>query len=166
MSVQYMLEAADAPVVWRGPRKTALIKRFVKDTFWGRLDYLVVGMKTINVHANTRKANKHMHKHTSTSIVRVCMMRMCSANVAHADTPPGTSDEHLTVVGALKNSRPDGAVIVTTPHPLSLGTVRKEVWRSCLCAFALGPLLADSSYSSYCADQFLSKDGNSHSGSS
>ncbi len=58
----------------------------------------------------------------------MCVLRMCSVvNVAPADTPPGTSDEHLTVVGALKNSRPDGAVIVTTPHPLSLGTVRKEV---------------------------------------
>ena len=31
----------DQAVVWRGPRKTELIKRFMKETFWGRMDYLV-----------------------------------------------------------------------------------------------------------------------------
>ena len=41
MSVGLLLEEADSAVVWRGPRKTALIKRFLKDTFWGRLDYLI-----------------------------------------------------------------------------------------------------------------------------
>jgi hypothetical protein len=43
------------------------------------------------------------------------------------DTPPGTSDEHLTVVAALKSSRPDGAIIVTTPQEISLSVVKKEV---------------------------------------
>ena len=62
-----------------------MIKRCLKDTFWGKLDYLVV------------------------------------------DTPPGTSDEHLSVIAALKNSRPDGAVMVTTPQEVSLTTIRKEV---------------------------------------
>ena len=41
MSVGSLLEESDSAVVWRGPRKTALIKRFLKDTFWGRLDYLI-----------------------------------------------------------------------------------------------------------------------------
>ncbi len=41
MSVGSLLEGGGAQaVVWRGPRKTALIKRFMKETFWGRLDYL------------------------------------------------------------------------------------------------------------------------------
>jgi MinD superfamily P-loop ATPase len=44
-----------------------------------------------------------------------------------SDTPPGTSDEHLTVMKALKNVKPDGAVIVTTPQKLALGTIRKEI---------------------------------------
>ena len=43
------------------------------------------------------------------------------------DTPPGTSDEHLTVVKALKNVSPDGAVIVTTPQDIALNTIRKEI---------------------------------------
>ena len=44
-----------------------------------------------------------------------------------ADTPPGTSDEHLTVVKVLKKIRPDGVVIVTTPQEIALATIRKEI---------------------------------------
>ena len=43
------------------------------------------------------------------------------------DTPPGTSDEHITVVQYLKSSNIKGAVIVTTPQEISLLDVRKEV---------------------------------------
>ncbi|KAI9202163.1 P-loop containing nucleoside triphosphate hydrolase protein [Polychytrium aggregatum] len=43
------------------------------------------------------------------------------------DTPPGTSDEHLSIVNYLKESGIDGAVIVTTPQEVSLQDVRKEI---------------------------------------
>lgn len=43
------------------------------------------------------------------------------------DTPPGTSDEHLTVVKTLINAHPDGAIIVTTPQEVALATIRKEI---------------------------------------
>ena len=44
------------------------------------------------------------------------------------DTPPGTSDEHISVVETLKQSRnPDGAVLVTTPQGMSVGDVRREI---------------------------------------
>lgn len=85
MSVGSLLEKGDSAIIWRGPRKTGLIKQFLKDTFWGRLDYLIF------------------------------------------DTPPGTSDEHLTVVKALKDVKPDGAVVVSTPQDLALATIRKEL---------------------------------------
>ena len=49
MSVGCLLEERDSAVVWRGPRKTALIKRFVKDTFWGRLDYLIFDILCSNI---------------------------------------------------------------------------------------------------------------------
>ena len=42
-------------------------------------------------------------------------------------TPPGTSDEHLTVVKSLMNARPEGAIIVTTPQEMALATIRKEI---------------------------------------
>ncbi|KNC85717.1 hypothetical protein SARC_02127 [Sphaeroforma arctica JP610] len=41
--------------------------------------------------------------------------------------PPGTSDEHLTIVQALKACNPDGAIIVTTPQDVALATIRKEL---------------------------------------
>ncbi|KAJ3255979.1 Nucleotide-binding protein 2 [Boothiomyces macroporosus] len=43
------------------------------------------------------------------------------------DTPPGTSDEHISIAGYLKEHEPDGAVIVTTPQGISLIDVRREI---------------------------------------
>lgn len=43
------------------------------------------------------------------------------------DTPPGTSDEHLSVNSFLKESVVSGAVLVTTPQEVSLLDVRKEI---------------------------------------
>ncbi|KAM9584082.1 cytosolic Fe-S cluster assembly factor NUBP2 isoform 1-T1 [Trichechus inunguis] len=43
------------------------------------------------------------------------------------DTPPGTSDEHLSAVEALRPYRPLGTVLVTTPQAVSVGDVRREL---------------------------------------
>lgn len=43
------------------------------------------------------------------------------------DAPPGTSDEHISIVQFLQASGVDGAVIVTTPQQVSLIDVRKEI---------------------------------------
>lgn len=43
------------------------------------------------------------------------------------DTPPGTSDEHLSIVQYLSSTHIDGAVIITTPQEVSLQDVRKEI---------------------------------------
>ncbi|KAJ6655996.1 hypothetical protein lerEdw1_004581 [Lerista edwardsae] len=43
------------------------------------------------------------------------------------DTPPGTSDEHLSIVQYLSACSVDGAVIVTTPQEVALQDVRKEI---------------------------------------
>ncbi|EPS65090.1 hypothetical protein M569_09688, partial [Genlisea aurea] len=85
MSIGFMLPSPDEAVIWRGPRKNAMIKQFLKDVDWGELDFLVV------------------------------------------DAPPGTSDEHITIVQLLQATGTDGAVIVTTPQQVSLIDVRKEV---------------------------------------
>eukprot|EP00898_Chlorokybus_atmophyticus_P008134 jgi/Chlat1/8321/Chrsp8S08090 len=42
MSIGFMLPDPDEAVVWRGPRKNGLIKQFLKDVFWGDIDYLIV----------------------------------------------------------------------------------------------------------------------------
>ena len=43
------------------------------------------------------------------------------------DTPPGTSDEHLAIVSLFKQSKVNGAVLVTTPQEVALSDVRKEI---------------------------------------
>jgi len=43
------------------------------------------------------------------------------------DTPPGTSDEHITVMESLRTVKVQGAVLVTTPQAVSVGDVRREV---------------------------------------
>ena len=85
VSVSFMLEREDDAIIWRGPKKNALIKQFLKDVDWGaHLDYLLI------------------------------------------DTPPGTSDEHISLAQYLMTGV-DGAVLVTTPQEVSLQDVRKEI---------------------------------------
>lgn len=43
------------------------------------------------------------------------------------DTPPGTSDEHISIVNYLKETNMLGCIIVTTPQEVALSDVRKEV---------------------------------------
>ncbi|MFA4943428.1 MAG: iron-sulfur cluster carrier protein MrpORP [Lentisphaeria bacterium] len=42
MSIGLLLDNRDAPVIWRGPRKTAMIQQFLQDVEWGELDYLII----------------------------------------------------------------------------------------------------------------------------
>lgn len=42
MSIGFMLPNPNDAVIWRGPRKNALIKQFLKDVDWGDLDFLVI----------------------------------------------------------------------------------------------------------------------------
>lgn len=43
------------------------------------------------------------------------------------DAPPGTSDEHISIVQYLQDTGIDGAIIVTTPQQVSMIDVRKEI---------------------------------------
>ena len=61
MSIGFLLKNYDNDaIVWRGPKKNAMVKQFITDVCWGELDYLIV------------------------------------------DTPPGTSDEHISIVEAVQ----------------------------------------------------------------
>jgi len=44
VSMAFILENPDQPVVWRGPLKHQAIKQFLADIDWGELDYLVVDL--------------------------------------------------------------------------------------------------------------------------
>ena len=41
MSVGFMIDDVDAPVIWRGPVKAGVIKQLINEVNWGELDYLV-----------------------------------------------------------------------------------------------------------------------------
>lgn len=42
ISVGFMLQSADEAVIWRGPLKYSLIRQFLKDVYWGALNYLII----------------------------------------------------------------------------------------------------------------------------
>ena len=44
MSMGFLIQDADSPVIWRGPLKMAAIKQFIGDFNWGNLDYLIVDL--------------------------------------------------------------------------------------------------------------------------
>lgn len=95
ISLGFLLPSRSSAVVWRGPKKTAMVRQFLTDVLWPPLDYLLI------------------------------------------DTPPGTSDEHISLAETLlqqtvvssPNTLPKlaGAVIVTTPQAVAVSDVRKEL---------------------------------------
>lgn len=95
ISLGLLLPSRSSAVVWRGPKKTAMVRQFLTDVLWPSLDYLLI------------------------------------------DTPPGTSDEHISLAETLlqqtSTPTPDtlpqlaGAVIVTTPQAVAVSDVRKEL---------------------------------------
>jgi len=91
MSIGFLLKDSRQAVVWRGPKKSAMIRQFLADVRWGELDWLVI------------------------------------------DTPPGTSDEHISLLENLLpalQSNPNTtlhSILVTTPQAVSLSDVSKEL---------------------------------------
>ncbi|KAF2467959.1 P-loop containing nucleoside triphosphate hydrolase protein [Lindgomyces ingoldianus] len=94
MSLGFILASRSDAVIWRGPKKTAMVRQFLTDVLWPRLDFLLI------------------------------------------DTPPGTSDEHISLLETLlkQTSSPtsppnqlSGAVVVTTPQAISISDVKKEL---------------------------------------
>ena len=41
------------------------------------------------------------------------------------DSPPGTSDEHISIVQYVKTTKSDGVIIVTTPQEVAIADCRK-----------------------------------------
>ena len=41
MSMAFLLESDDTPVIWRGPMKMGAIRQFLAEAEWGELDYLI-----------------------------------------------------------------------------------------------------------------------------
>jgi len=89
ISLALLLPSRSSAIVWRGPKKTAMVRQFLTDVLWPPTSYLLI------------------------------------------DTPPGTSDEHISLAETLLSKalpgQLAGAVIVTTPQAVAVLDVRKEV---------------------------------------
>lgn len=44
MSLNYLIDEEDKPVIWRGPAVSGVVKQFWNEVLWGDLDYLVVDL--------------------------------------------------------------------------------------------------------------------------
>lgn len=42
VSMAFLLQTRDTPVIWRGPLKMKLIQQFLSDVLWGDLDWLII----------------------------------------------------------------------------------------------------------------------------
>jgi len=92
MSLGFLLQDRGDAVVWRGPKKTAMVTQLLSSVLWPKsLSYLLI------------------------------------------DTPPGTSDEHISLVTTLLDptkilpTQNLGAVVVTTPQAIATADVKKEL---------------------------------------
>lgn len=105
MSIGFLLNSRNSAVVWRGPKKTAMVKQFLTDVCWGEIDYLII---------DTPPGNFSMlYDNISFALHYLYLI--------------GTSDEHITVMENLKSVKCDGAVIVTSPQEVAIEDVRKEI---------------------------------------
>jgi ATP-binding protein involved in chromosome partitioning len=44
MSIGFLLENKDSPIIWRGPAKMGAIKQFLEEVYWGELDFLIIDL--------------------------------------------------------------------------------------------------------------------------
>jgi ATP-binding protein involved in chromosome partitioning len=44
MSMAFLIQDKDAPIIWRGPMKMGAIQQFLRDVEWGKLDYLIIDL--------------------------------------------------------------------------------------------------------------------------
>lgn len=104
MSIGFLLPSATSAVIWRGPKKNGLIKQFLLDVDW------TGGLEEDEDEGESKSKDEPL------------------LDYMLIDTPPGTSDEHLSIVSLLRDSGGlDGAVLLTTPQEVSLQDVRKEI---------------------------------------
>lgn len=94
MSIGFMLPSSSDAVIWRGAKKNGLIKQV------RRID---LGLASTDARQFLRDVD------------------WGKLDYLVVDTPPGTSDEHLSVVKYLAASgQIDGAVVLTTPQEVAL----------------------------------------------
>lgn len=98
MSLGFLLRERGDAVIWRGPKKTAMIRQFLSDIFWGATDYLLI---------DTPPGTSDEHIALAEQLLTL--------STADAATAARRNVPRLT-----------GAVLVTTPQAVAISDVRKE----------------------------------------
>ena len=107
LSLAFLLPSRDSAVIWRGPKKTAMIRQFVSDVLWPpNTDYLLI---------DTPPGTSDEH----IAIVEELHKLTIATPVTQNGQP------HLNISSAAPSLA--GAVIVTTPQAISTSDVRKEL---------------------------------------
>ena len=127
MSVGFLLKRKEDSVVWRGPKKNAMIRQFLSDVRWGELDYLVIDTPPGEHRALHYAACQFPLRRCSpcaplpppSELPRGISHRSLRCRLTSTST--GTSDEHLSLVEHMAPVHDRiSAVIVTTPQAVAL----------------------------------------------
>lgn len=101
MSLGFLLRERTDAVIWRGPKKTAMIRQFLSDVLWGDTDYLLI---------DTPPGTSDEH----IALAEQLLTLSTTDPVAAAQSNP-------------PRPRLAGAVLITTPQAIATSDVRKEV---------------------------------------
>ncbi len=116
LSLAFLLPSRSSAVIWRGPKKTAMIRQFVSDVLWPpNTDYLLIDTPpgTSDEHiAIVEELHKIAPPPMSTLSATANGNGLRGENARTLTPPP----PHLA-----------GAVLVTTPQAISTSDVRKEL---------------------------------------
>ena len=105
MSIGFLLGDPDDAVIWRGAKKHGWIIEL--DSFIALIQQF---LSEINWGA-----------------LDYLIIDSISSYIGSQLAPPGTSDEHISIVNFLRDVGIDGGILVTTPQEVSLADVRKEI---------------------------------------
>ncbi|KIX92491.1 uncharacterized protein Z520_11811 [Fonsecaea multimorphosa CBS 102226] len=109
LSLAFLLPSRSSAVIWRGPKKTAMIRQFVSDVLWPpNTDYLLV---------DTPPGTSDEH------IAIVEELHKLAADVQ----PVTTSNGNGLALEIDTRPKLSGAVVVTTPQAIATADVRKEL---------------------------------------
>ncbi|RMJ27662.1 hypothetical protein PHISP_01447 [Aspergillus sp. HF37] len=101
MSLGFLLRERTDAVIWRGPKKTAMIRQFLSDVLWGDTDYLLV---------DTPPGTSDEHIALAEQLLTLSTTDPAAAAESNPPRP-----------------RLAGAVLITTPQAIATSDVRKEV---------------------------------------
>ena len=107
LSLAFLLPSRDSAVIWRGPKKTAMVRQFVSDVMWPPgTDYLLI---------DTPPGTSDEHIAIVEELHKLAVPDFMTPTM-NSNAPPQTQQPRLA-----------GAVVVTTPQAISVSDVRKEL---------------------------------------